>query len=319
MSERQLFQLYRKLRREYPELIGLGIGHRHRRGEFTERKALKLVVARKRSARAKGVRQFPKQLELPTGRGKRPVVLKLRTDVEEAADWVPTGYPLNVGGGDTVIATCYAAWNEPGGAARRGVITVAHALATLGQPVTVQTPTGEIAGTAYLRSDLLQDGVDVGLVVFEDLPPTAPDILPAPLNPGAASTSETVDLLGDSDTDTKYTTLENWTGGTADQGRALAFYAAMTVGRAPGPVYELRNVVFADSTTPLYSPGKSGSPWLGLTATRDRVAFALQSHGNQGLEFRTGLGTHLAFALYWLGQQTERIQNLTWAWRLADL
>src|SRR5882724_1609828 len=104
MDTKFLGKLYRQLKRNHPELIGLGIGWRTKGGRVQKQPAIRLVVGKKRSAKTKSVRQFPKQIDVKAGRGKRPISMRIFTDVEEAGEWLPTSFPLIINGVPEVTA-----------------------------------------------------------------------------------------------------------------------------------------------------------------------------------------------------------------------
>src|SRR5262245_34029189 len=126
MDAKFLHKLYRQLKRQHPELLGLGIGWRTKKNRIQKAPAIRLVVAKKCGSRSKSVRHFPKHLELKPGGGKRPISMKIFTDVEEAGEWLPTSFPLLINGAPEVVASCYASWQSPDGARHVGVVTVAH-------------------------------------------------------------------------------------------------------------------------------------------------------------------------------------------------
>lgn len=313
MNARPLRKLYLELKREYPDLLGLGIGLRTQGGRIRREPAIRLVVAKKRSSRSKSYRRLPRQVELKLGKGKRPVTLRMFTDVEDAGQWVPTSFPLLINGTPEVNATCYARWRTPADRKHVGVVTVAHAFQGANQAVGITVRNTVAEGFVYARSDLIHDHLDVGLVAFRKTPQQPLGGLPDSLNPSALSTKGTIDLLGESDTDALYSSMDIWYSQASAQGRALAYYVARSISNPGGPDYVLNGVVLADGPPDTFVKGRSGSPWVS-----SQGALALQSHGHQGLSFRLGLGTHLAEALTWLSN-LGHVSDFSWAWRVEDL
>jgi hypothetical protein len=199
-----------------------------------------------------------------------------------------------------------------------GIVTVAHAFQAPGLPVGITAVNGIIPGVVILRSDLVQHGLDVGLIEMQPAPASALPCLPPLLNPGAASVNTTINLLGLSDTDALLASIENWFSAQPAQGRALSYYITRTIQPSAGTPYNLKSVVLADGDTNTFIHGRSGAPWVALPSGGSPLAIALQSHGHAGLSFRLGLGTHLATALQWLSRQPT-IQSFSWAWRVEDL
>jgi hypothetical protein len=318
MDAKFLGKLYRQLKRNHPELIGLGIGWRTKRGRIQKQPAIRLVVEKKRSARAKSVRHFPKQIVIKAGRGKRPISMRIFTDVEEAGEWLATSFPLLVNGVPEVTASCYASWHSPDGVRHVGIVTVAHAFQGPGQPVGITVGNGVITGFVSLRSDLIRDGLDVGLVEMQQDSTSFLPCLPHPMNPGAASVNATINILGLSDTDALVAAMGSWFSTAPAQGRALSYYVTRTVQTPTGTSYELKSVVLADGPPNTFTQGRSGSPWVAVSSAWNPLAIGIQSHGHVGLSFRLGLGTHLATALQWLSQRPG-VQNFSWAWRTDDL
>src|SRR5262245_4857668 len=309
MDERFLLKIYRKLKREHRDLLGLGIGWRRKNNRLQKAPAIRLVVAKKCSPKSKSTRQFPKQIKCNLTRGKRPLSIKIFTDVEEMGEWVPTSFPLLINGTPQVVATCYVSWQSPNGASHIGVVTVAHPFQGPGQIVDVTVANGVIPGVVSLRSDLIADGLDVGLV---ELQPGADSLLPclsSPMNPGAASVSATINMLGLSDADQFVASISSWFSPTPAQGRALSYYLSRTLQTPSGQSYELKSVILADGPPNTFGQGRSGSPWIVDSSEANLQAIALQSHGHAGLSFRLGLGTHIGTALRWLSTRPG-IQNL---------
>jgi len=321
MDVRALGRLHRELKRRHPELLGLGIGWRRKRGRVQKAPAIKLIVEKKRSRRAKSVRLFPNHLEFPLSRGKRPLSVRIHTDVEEAGRWIHTSFPISVNQMPDVTATCYATWTDSQGNSCLGLVTVAHAFPSPGQSVQIPTSgPGTADGVVYARSDLITDGLDVALIQLLNNPTGLLPCLPATLNPGAASVSNTINLLGLSDTDAQYAPMENWFSSSPATGRALAYYYTRTIANTDGTSYNLKSVVEADGPQGTYDRGRSGSPWVAMPSESVALSVALQSQGNEGLDFRLGLGTHLATALSWLSQcPNMTINTFKWAWRVEDL
>lgn len=318
MDVRALARLHRDLKRRHPELLGLGIGWRRKGGRVQKAPAIKLIVEKKRSRGVKTIRLFPRHLEFRLSNGKRPMSVKIHTDVEEAGRWVNTSFPISVNQMPDVIASCYARWTDPQGNSCLGLVTVAHAFTGPGQSVQVPTTGGGTAdGVVYARSDLIADGLDVGLIQLLNNPTGLLPCLPPTLNPGAASVSNTINLLGLSDTDAQYAPMESWFSTSPAEGRALAYYYVRTISNTDGTSYDLKSVVEADGPQGTFGKGRSGSPWVALPSEFVALSVALQSQGNEGLEFRVGLGTHLATALSWLNSRPN-ITNFTWGWRAED-
>lgn len=316
MDTRSLHQLYRKLKREYPELLGLGIGRRRKGGRFQKSAAIRLVVAKKCRRNSKSVRLFPKSIRLKSGR--RKTLVRISTDVEEAGEWLPTSFPLLINGAPEATATSYASWLTPDGIRHLGVISVAHAFLGPGQPIAVTVANGTVPGVVTLRSDLVADGRDVGLVELQLNAASALPCLPASLNPGAASVATTINMLGVTDTDPLFADMESWFSNSPADGRALSYYVTRTLQTPTGESYEMKDVILADGPSGTYSQGRSGSPWIVPAATPDPLAIAFQSHGHVGSSFRLGLGVHFGTALKWLSRQPA-IRNLSFGWRIEDL
>jgi hypothetical protein len=316
MDTRSLHRLYRQLKREHPELLGLGIGWRRKRGRFQKSPAIRLVVAKKCRRNSKSVRHFPKLIRLKSGR--RRSLVRISTDVEEAGKWLPTSFPLLINGAPEATATSYASWLTPDGVRHVGVITVAHAFLGPGQPIAVTVANGTVPGVVSLRSDLIADGLDVGLVELQSNAASFLPCLPTTLNPGAASVSTTIKMLGISDTDPLFAEMESWFSNSPADGRALSYYVRRTIQTPNGQSYEMKDVILADGPSGTYSQGRSGSPWIVPSSTPDPLAIALQSHGHVGSSFRLGLGTHFGIALKWLSGQPG-VGNLSFGWRIEDL
>jgi hypothetical protein len=314
MQAKTLYRLYQSLKKEYPELLGLGIGWRTEGGRLKREPAVRLVVAEKKSKRSKSYRKFPPHIELKAGRGKRPAVIRLYTDVEKAREWTPTSFPLFVNNLPVVTAACYARWNAPDGQPCVGVVTVAHAFAQVGQAVGISTPNGVANGVLYLRSDLIRHGIDVGLVELRANVPALIPCLPPQLNPGTASINSTISLIGLLDTDPLISPMQSFAASAPFNGRALAYYAAMTISAPSGQSYALQSVVMADGPLNAFAAGNSGSPWV-VFPQAGPIAVALQSHGHAGSGYRLGLGIHLESAFLWLRSQPQ-VQNLIWSWKL---
>ncbi len=321
MDARLLGKVYRQLRRNHPELIGLGIGWRTKGGRAQKQPAIRLVVEKKRAARTKSIRHFPKQIEIKSGRGNRPLSMQIFTDVEEAGEWLPTSFPLLVNEIPIVTAACYACWQSQDQLHHVGVVTVAHAFPGPGQQVAIRAEGITIVGTLLLRSDLVKDGLDLGLVELAENVISSPPCLPRPLNPGAASVNSTINMLGLSNTDALFAEMESWVCGTPAQARALSYYVTRTVRTPTGQSYELKSLVLADGQDDTFAQGRSGSPWIAVSSAWNPVAVGLQSHGNADLSFRMGLGIHLATGLQWLSQQlsARSCSQFSWAWRIDDL
>jgi len=321
MDAKFLGKLYRQLKRNHPELIGLGIGWRTKGGRVQKQPAVRLVVGKKQSAKAKSVRQFPRQIDVKAGRGKRPISMRIFTDVEEAGEWLPTSFPLIINGVPEVTASCFASWQSSDGVRHVGIVTVAHAFQGPGQPVGITAGNGVVPGIVFLRSDLITDGLDVGLVELTQNSASFLPCLPRPMNPGAGSVNATINMLGLSETDPLFAVMESWFSNSPAQGRALSYYVSRTVQTPTGQSYELRSVVLADGPLNTFVQGRSGSPWIAVSSAWNPLAIGLQSHGHAGLSFRLGLGTHLATGLQWLSQQlsAQNYSQFSWAWRMDDL
>jgi hypothetical protein len=316
MDAKSLQKLYRQLKRQHPELLGLGIGWRKKGGRFQKAPAIRLVVAKKYGPKSKSVRQFPKEISLPSKRQR--LSIRICTDVEEAGEWLPTSFPVLVNGVPEAIATSYASWKSPDGIRHVGVVTVAHAFQGPGQAVNISVGGGTVPGVVSLRSDLIVDGLDVGLVELQSDSTSFLPCLPSPLNPGAASVSATINMLGLTDTDACFTEMKSWFSITPADARALSYYAVRTIQTPAGQSYELKDVVLADGPANTFSQGRSGSPWIATSSALNPLAIGLQSHGHAGLSFRLGLGTHLETALRWLSGR-QNVRDFSFAWRIDDL
>jgi hypothetical protein len=303
----QLEALLVRLRRRHPDLLGLGLGQRTRRGRIVPESVIKLQVKVKRRRPA---RPFPRHVRLAAVVLGQAVGVSVPTDVET----VPRVHATRLSV-DGMRASALASWTGADGARRGGVITAAHGLPRPDDPdptVPVELADGtQAAGTVVARSDLAADGWDVGLVRVDGPLARLADI--APSRPPLATADELLALLSASPADPTTVRGETWSGGPSAL-RALAFLLEWEWQGVPG---KLRRVVQARAQAALvFQPGTSGSCWVATPAAGAR-AMAVQSHAIPP-KFRDAFGTHLLSAVEWLRAQPG-LASLQVAWREADL
>jgi hypothetical protein len=303
----QLETIFRRLKRRYPELVGIGLGIRRRRGRLVPEMTVKLQVRKKHPRSTKGVRFLPARIRLETLALGQPVKVWVPTDVEVPRRWTRTQF--SVGG---MTASALAAWKKDGEDVY-GVVTAGHGL---DEPtVSVQMRDGsQVKGSVVARSSIAADGLDVGLV---QLPTTEPSLLSDVGSDSQlmATADELLLALSSSNTDATAANAESWATEVPRRIKAVAFYV-----RCPlTGVGELRNAVECQAyVNNVFQPGTSGSIWVMVpSGGLPRKIMALQSVGFEPL-FRVAEGTHFLSAVEWLRNQAG-LGDLRVAWRAADL
>jgi hypothetical protein len=297
-----------RLKRRHPELLGIGLGTRRRRGRLVAETTVKLQVRRKLPDSTRGVHLLPARVRLETFALGQPVKVWVPTDVEAPRRLVRTGFP--VGG---MTASALGAW-KIGDQQMYGVVTAGHGLDE--GPIPVRMRDGaEMQGIAVARSSVGRDGLDVGLVRL----PIRDALLLAdvgPESPLMASADDLLLALSSSNTDAVGADGESWATEAPQPIMAVAFYVRWQWAGVEG---ELRNVVECHATVDgMFDPGTSGSAWvMAPSGGAARKIMALQSHGFKPL-FRVAEGTHFLSAVEWLRSQAG-LGDLRVAWRAADL
>jgi len=303
----QLERLFARLRRRHPDLLGIGLGSRRRRGRLLPELTVKLEVSRKNRKLARG-RRLPPSVVLTTLALGQPVRVRVPTDVEPRRRPMFSAFAVG-----RMTAAALATW--PDGAGRAyGIVTAAHGLEADTVPVTLRDGS-QVAGSVVARADLAQDGLDAGLV---RVPVASPDRLAdvGPVSVDPATADELLLSLSSSNQDAIGTDAETWAGPTPVAISAVAFYVCWQWAGIAGT---LRNVV--ECHAPLdgvFAPGTSGSMWVtAATGSPPRRAMAIQSHGFGPL-FRVAEGTHFLSALEWL-RKLPAFAEIEVAWKAADL
>jgi len=303
----QLETIFRRLKQRCPELLGIGLGIRRRRGRLVPEMTVKLQVGKKHPKSTKGVRFLPARIRLETLALGQPVKVWVPTDIEVPRRWTRTQFP--VGG---MTASALAAW-KTSGKNLYGVVTAGHGLDA--ETVNVRMRNGtEMRGSVVARSSVAVDGLDVGLV---QLPISDPLLLGdvGSESPPMATADELLLALSSSNTDAIAANGESWATEVPRRLKAVAFYV-----RCPlAGVGELRNVVECQAYVDgVFKPGTSGSVWVMVpSGVLPRKIIALQSYGFEPL-FRVAEGTHFLSAVEWLRNRAG-LGDLRVAWRAADL
>jgi len=285
----QLEAIFKRLKQRYPELLGIGLGIRRRRGRLVSEMTVKLQVRKKHPKSTKGVRFLPARVQLETLALGQAVKVWVPTDIEVPRRWARTQFPVG-----EMTASTLAAWRK-GGKDVYGVVTAGHSLDEPAVSVPMRDAT-QIQGSVVARSAMAVDGLDVGLV---QLPVSDPLLLGdvGSESPPMATADELLLALSSSNTDAIGADGESWAPMGPRPLQAVAFYVRW----GWAGVGELRNVVECHAEVDgVFDPGTSGSAWVIVpSGGLPRKIMAIQSHGFKPL-FRVAEGTHFLSAVEWL-------------------
>jgi hypothetical protein len=306
------------LRKDHPELVGIGLGARRRKGGIEGQTTVKLQVHKKHRRMPKGRARLPKTVRLQASVLGQTVTLDVPTDVEEVQTAAATLPEV-----DGMIASALASWADARGT-HVGLVTAGHGLPGVGEDVAVSLNGRTVESVVVLRSDLAADEIDVGLVEVRgglsadyDVAPEELVLAPGPI----LSAERLLELIGSSTQDDISVRARTWSSPRRWPILALAFYAVHVLNRADGSTLTQRNVVECDAKRPRFKPGTSGSAWVtDLGAPSGEFVLALQSHGvkREGVApFRSAYGADFGSARDWLARHVGR--DLRLAWRTVDL
>jgi hypothetical protein len=203
-------------------------------------------------------------------------------------------------------AACWVFWHDPLNNMHTGVVTAGHGLPAAGETIEVQDVTNP--GTVVLRSDVRDDGIDVGLVEVDSTPRTPVGVRNLPV----ADVNTIISLISTEASDEQVAAGELWAGLSPTPLRALAFMTEYPIKYPDGNSLTLRDVLVADGRTAAFAPGQSGATWMTYSPQPIGLAVAIQSYGRQP-DFDVGLGTHFDTALKWISGHQE-IRDLHCSW-----
>jgi len=298
----QLESLLKQLRGSHPNLLGIGLGYRRRRGRLVPETVVKFQVDRKVRKVTKDVRLLPKRVKLRTLALGQVVTIDVPTDVETPRRMSPTASV----GGMTVAAL--ARWVAADGGECSGVITAAHGLRE--SQIDVELADGSKASGQVLVRSSPADGYDIGLVRLEVPLDRLSNI--GPSSPPLADANTLLSMLSSDPNDALSVKAETWSSTTSKPIWALAFFVEW---RWQGFEHPMKHVVQCDGGPNVFEPGSSGSVWV--TRGAHPWVLALQSHGHEP-DFRLAEGTHFQSGFEWLSARPE-VNELRVAWRVEDL
>lgn len=300
----QLEDTFTRLKKRFPELIGIGLGYRRRRGRVVPEVTVKLQVRKKIRHPEKEMRLLPKHVKLTTIALGQPVTISVPTDIEAPQRMTPTFTTV-----DGMKVAMLAAWLDEQGSRRFGVISAGHGLEQQTTPVELADGTHAV-GQVVAKSDLVRDGYDVGLVDVDVAPAQLPQLsseLPVP-----ASAQQLLDMISLDPQDNISVEGETWSSSNRETIQALAFFVSWQWQGLPSA---LKHVVQCGGTIGTFERGTSGSVWT--TKPPGRLVMAIQSHAHEP-KYSQAEGTHFLSAVEWLMQQPG-IYDLRIAWQPSDL
>ena len=294
-----------RLQKRFPELIGIGLGHRRRCENIVPEITVKLQVRQKIQQPGEGVKLLPKSIRLTTFALGQAVRVSVPTDVEAPRRMTPTH--SSVGG---MKAAALASWSDNNGKRLFGVVTAGHGL---DQPTTsVELVDGSnVDGRVVAKADLAEHNLDVGLVQVNVDPAKLPTISSETLM--LATKEKLMEILSKDPRDQISMECESWSSPIGETIQALAFLVEWIWEGSPPLV--LKNIVQCSGSIGTFEPSTSGSAWT--TKPPGRLVLAIQSHAHEG-EFSQAEGTHFLSAIEWLKQQPG-ISDLRIAWNPAHL
>lgn len=299
----QLEMSFTSLKKRFPELIGIGLGYRRRRGRVVPEVTVKFQIRKKIRQPGPDVELLPKNIELSTVALGQAVTVSVPTDIEVPRRMKPTHSRV-----DGMRVTALASWADDNGRRQCGVITAGHGLS---QPTTsVELADGSIAtGRVVAKSELAEHGYDVGLVQVDGVPAQLPALSPESVVPATAQ--QLLTMLSSDPRDQIAVEGETWSSPAGESMQALAFFVVWEWQGLPS----LKRVIQCSGSIGTFVPGTSGSMWT--TKLPGRLALAIQSHANEP-EYSQAEGTHFLSAIEWL-KQRPGISDLRIAWNPADL
>jgi hypothetical protein len=284
-------------------LIGIGLGYRRRRGRIVPEVTVKLQVRKKIRNPAKGAHLLPKHVRLTAVALGQPITISVPTDIEAPRRMASTYTAV-----DGMKVAMLASWLDDHGSRHFGVITAGHGLEQ--QATQVELADGSLTeGQVIAKSDLAQDGYDVGLVAVNVVPALLPQL--SSEFPIQASAQQLLDMLSSDPHDKESVDGETWSSRSRETIQALAFFVSWQWEGLPDA---LKHVVQCGGTIGTFERGTSGSVWT--TKPPGRLVMAIQSHGHEP-KYSQAEGTHFLSAVQWLMQQPG-ISNLEIAWQPSD-
>jgi hypothetical protein len=310
------------LRKMFPKagIVGVGVGRRRRERRagrpLTDEVVVKIILRKKVRPLPAGMARLPRKLRIKGTLLGQPLVVEVRTDLEQVPRAVPTRYEIPGLPEGSLCTSGYASWEESG-APRVGVLTAGHGLwkspndvAPIDR-VVVRCKDEDHAALVRCASHLKRDGIDVALLELEgatELPACFKSFYTGPV--AVADAPTLVQRLGGAD-DLLDVLVSFRHYLIAPQGlESIAYYDAYRLPVAGWGQVTMRHAIESQGEPDTFVGGTSGS---GIVSSESpRLALGVQALSIDPRGRSRSLATSFELGLAWIQEQTGLVVTPSW-------